>query len=80
LLENGLDVYTFTYNKFDGEFLWTRNKNILEMGVAYEEKYIKELYSQNNLRVEYPIHYGSWCGRKKYLSLQDIIIATKLLS
>jgi ubiquinone/menaquinone biosynthesis C-methylase UbiE len=50
---------------------------LLEDGVAYDEKTIKKLYLDNHLSVE-KIYYGSWCGRKDYLSFQDIIIANKL--
>lgn len=50
---------------------------LLEDGVAYDEKIIKNLYSDNHLRIE-KIYYGYWCGRKDFLSFQDMIIANKL--
>jgi len=48
-----------------------------EHAIAYEEKYIRSLYQKNQLNIKEPIKYGSWCGRKSYLSFQDIIIANK---
>ena len=50
---------------------------LLEDGVAYDEKTIKSLYSDNHLSIQ-KIYYGFWCGRKDFLSCQDIIIANKL--
>lgn len=45
--------------------------------VAYDEKYMKELYKTNNLEILAPIHYGSWCGREKSLCYQDYVFAVK---
>lgn len=49
----------------------------LESAISYDETYIKDLFSKNNMAVKEPIYYGSWCGRETYLSSQDIIIAKK---
>jgi SAM-dependent methyltransferase len=46
--------------------------------VAYDEQYIRKLYDKYGLRIQNSIHYGSWCGRKEYLSYQDIIVAEKV--
>jgi len=54
-----------------------KNRDIPEEAVAYDEKYIQELYRENNFQITYPIHYGSWCGREKFLSYQDIVLAIK---
>lgn len=45
--------------------------------VGYEEPYIRSLYLKNGLDIVEPIRYGSWCGRKEFLSSQDIVIAKK---
>jgi hypothetical protein len=45
--------------------------------VAFEENYIRTLYGKYGLRIMEPIHYGSWCGRRNFLSYQDIIVASK---
>jgi ubiquinone/menaquinone biosynthesis C-methylase UbiE len=50
-----------------------------EIAVAYEEEYIRGLYSKLGLEIVRPIKYGLWCGRKPYLSYQDIIVASKEL-
>jgi SAM-dependent methyltransferase len=65
LLVKGSGFDTFTYNKFNNEFLWTIDGRILELGVAYDEKYIRELYLKSNLKIIEPIYYGNWCGREK---------------
>ena len=47
--------------------------------LAYDEDLVRRIFAKYNLRIDEPIHYGSWCGRKSYLSFQDIVIATKAL-
>lgn len=54
-----------------------KDPDVPEAAVAYHEKYIRELYEKNNLQISPPIHYGSWCGRKNFLSYQDIVVAVK---
>ncbi|HYM35554.1 MAG TPA: class I SAM-dependent methyltransferase, partial [Steroidobacteraceae bacterium] len=49
-----------------------------EDAIAYKEERVKELFAQNGMRIVEPIRYGSWCGRKEFLSYQDMVIATKL--
>jgi|SRR5438477_5539452 len=53
------------------------NSDVPEVGVAYHEKFVRAIYQSHGLRLMEPIHYGSWCGREKFLSMQDIVIATK---
>jgi len=48
-----------------------------ESAVAYEEARVAEVLAQNGLEILHPIRYGSWCGRSKYLSYQDILVVTK---
>jgi SAM-dependent methyltransferase len=48
-----------------------------EDALAYDETYMRELYDKYRLTIAEPIHYGSWCGRKEYLSLQDIVVAVR---
>jgi SAM-dependent methyltransferase len=47
-----------------------------EDAVAFEEDYIRDLYRANGLEIV-QIYYGSWCGRKTFLSYQDLILARK---
>jgi SAM-dependent methyltransferase len=45
--------------------------------VAYDEAYIRTLYSRAGLEIVEPIHYGSWLGHREALFAQDIIVAAK---
>ncbi|MBN2615102.1 MAG: class I SAM-dependent methyltransferase [Bacteroidales bacterium] len=54
------------------------DKEVPEVAIAYEESRIRKLYEQNTLKIVDSIHYGAWCGREKFLSFQDIIVAQKL--
>jgi len=48
-----------------------------EDALAYDETLVRRIFARHNLRIDEPIHYGSWCGRESYLSFQDIVMATK---
>lgn len=48
-----------------------------EGALAFEQDYALQLFDRLRLSVREPIHYGSWCGRKDFLSYQDIVIAIK---
>lgn len=53
------------------------DKDVPEKVIAYDEKLIRGLYDQNDLRIS-EITYGHWCGRKEELGcLQDVVIAVK---
>lgn len=56
----------------------TISKTTSENAVAYTEEYIHKLYEKFGLKIVNSIQYGSWCGRKDYLSYQDIIIAVRV--
>jgi SAM-dependent methyltransferase len=47
-----------------------------EESIAFDEGWIKGLYGKLGLVVA-RLDYGSWCGREKYLSYQDLILAVK---
>lgn len=55
-----------------------KDPEVPEAAVAYPEKYIKELHRVSNMEIFQPIRYGSWCGRREFLSYQDIVVARKL--
>jgi len=57
---------------------FTKDQEIPESAIGFDEDYIKLLFKKNGLMICDSIHYGSWCGRKNYLSYQDIIVAEKL--
>lgn len=48
-----------------------------EFAVAYKENYMNSLFDKYYLELYKPIQYGSWCGRRNFLSYQDIIILKK---
>jgi SAM-dependent methyltransferase len=48
-----------------------------EAAIAYQEQDILDAYQDRSLEIEGGINYGSWCGRKDFLSFQDLVIATK---
>ena len=56
---------------------YTADPKNLEGATGYDEDYIMTLYKNNGLGLFQPVQYGSWCGRKKYLSYQDLIIGVK---
>lgn len=47
-----------------------------EHAVGYDEEYILGLYEKHGLRPSAP-EYGSWCGRDRHLSYQDIVVIKK---
>ena len=55
----------------------TTDANTPELAVCYDESFVLDLYLKYGLRINEPIHYGAWCGRRNFLSYQDIIIATR---
>ena len=55
----------------------TKSASTPEAAVAYPEGLIRSLYSEHGLTIVDPIRYGSWPGRKRFLSYQDIVISTK---
>jgi len=52
-------------------------KKVPEHTIAYDESFVMEIYKKYNFKIIEPILYGSWCGRKKFVSFQDIIVASK---
>ncbi len=48
-----------------------------EYAVAYNENYVRALYKSVGLSIWEPIRYGSWCRRNKYLSYQDLVVASR---
>jgi len=70
----GKSHYNFQ-NKINGCF--TINKDDPEAAIAYPEEFIKRLFKKYRFEIIQPVNYGSWCKREKFLSWQDIIIATK---
>ncbi len=48
-----------------------------EVAIAYKEQYIRKIFLKHGLTIKEPIHFGSWCGRRRYWDYQDLVIITK---
>jgi len=48
-----------------------------EAALAYPEPYVRDLFTRLGLAIEEPVRFGSWCGRPRFVSYQDIVIARK---
>ena len=55
---------------------WTTVLDTPEIAVAYKEDRVKAFYQKAGIKIN-KIYYGTWCGRGKGVSYQDIIIASK---
>jgi SAM-dependent methyltransferase len=75
LLEEGRSTLNFVHDF--GDFLST-SRATPEVAVCLSETAVRRLYSDNQLTIAEPIRYGSWCGRPKFLSYQDIVVAYRL--
>ena len=74
LLRAGSSTIDFKHDF--GEYR-TKSASTPEAAVAYPEGLIRSLYSKHGLTIVDPVHYGSWPGRKQFLSYQDLVISTK---
>jgi ubiquinone/menaquinone biosynthesis C-methylase UbiE len=73
LMEDG--VSTMTFHRPVSSTCFTTDPGDPEAAVAFLEGHVMQLLAARGLRVSQPIQYGSWCGRERFLSYQDIIIA-----
>ena len=73
LMNFGKSQADFKYHH--GKFR-TLERDVWESAIAYEESFILHLYDKYRLGID-GIYYGSWCGRKRFLNYQDIVIASK---
>ena len=48
-----------------------------EAAIAYDEGIVTGLFEKNRLTIYPSIYYGSWCGREKFFTYQDLIVAKK---
>jgi ubiquinone/menaquinone biosynthesis C-methylase UbiE len=74
LIEQGSSTQNFVH-KLEG--CVTADAQNPEASLAFEETYVRDLFARSGLSIREPIHYGAWCGRKEFLSYQDIVIATR---
>ncbi|MED0906762.1 class I SAM-dependent methyltransferase [Bacillus nitratireducens] len=73
-LNSGLSTLGF-YHQVENCYIV--NKDIPNFAVAYSEDEIQQLFTKYELKVIDKPYYGSWCGRTKFTSYQDIILITK---
>ena len=52
--------------------------HIPSAAVGYQEGFVRQRLAERGLALVEPIHYGSWCGRREFLSFQDIVIASRV--
>lgn len=74
LLEEGKSALAFGH---EGEGYRTADESVPECLVAYDEGAVREGCESRGLRIVEPIRYGSWCGRERWASFQDIVVASK---
>lgn len=72
LLAGGADAFDFRY---PGEGFRTVSRIEPEKAIAYDEEIVRCLFTDTGFRILEPIRYGGWCGRARFLSGQDIVIA-----
>ena len=58
----------------DGTFVV--DEQVPERAVAFREEAIRAVHERNDLPIA-AVHYGSWCGRERYTSLQDITVSVR---
>lgn len=73
-IEEGKSQFQFK-NKLDKCYI--ENTEIPENVVGFDESFMLSMLEKYSLKKIGPIHYGYWCGRAEFLSLQDIIIVEK---
>jgi hypothetical protein len=56
---------------------WVADASDPEAVTGYEEDFVRAFYDRYNFEIKEPIHYGAWCGREKFLSYQDLVLAFK---
>jgi hypothetical protein len=74
-MKEGKSQYNFRY-RID-EYSYSVNEREPERAIAYEDTFIRETYTNNNLEIIEPLHYGSWRINRPTLDLQDLVVAYK---
>lgn len=74
LIDSGESKLDFRYEIDD---TLTVDERTPEAAIAYDDAWIRTTYRKFGLRILEPIRFGSWCGRRHYLSYQDIVVAVR---
>jgi SAM-dependent methyltransferase len=70
-IDAGDSAYIFEHQ---GEGCYILDPNVPDYLVAYDEERVQQAAARAGLKLSDPIHYGSWCGRSRYLSFQDLVL------
>jgi hypothetical protein len=73
-IAQGASTLPFTYN---GSGFKAVSAIVPESAIAYDESYIRGLYTQHGLTISAPIRYGTWSHAASDFEYQDFIIAEK---
>ena len=65
------------YPRFNCGLYRVISKDSQEITVFHEQANLLRLIEASGLRLARNIDYGSWCGRRNYLSYQDVVVAEK---
>jgi SAM-dependent methyltransferase len=52
------------------------DERVPDRAVAYREHHVRQMHERAGLPIE-AIHLGSWCGRERYTSVQDIVVSVR---
>jgi SAM-dependent methyltransferase len=74
LIAAGKGTFNFKYERPGYRTIHEKRE---EKAIAFPETYIRDLYGKRGLNLQEPLRYGLWCGRKEYMSFQDVVIAAK---
>ena len=68
-----------TLQRFHGRYRGhlVTDERIPEASIAYRETAVRRYFDESGFDVMEPFHYGSWSGRKEFLSWQDIVVGRK---
>jgi SAM-dependent methyltransferase len=74
LMERGASAFDFKHALSD---CFTTDMNRPEVAIAFEESFVRRCFAKYDLNLIEPIYFGNWCGRKKQLTYQDVVLAVK---
>ena len=74
LIERGLSTIDLRHEIGDARTVSDKQP---ELAIGFRENYIARLYERVGLEMTRPVSYGSWCGRRDFLSYQDQVLAFK---
>lgn len=74
LVKERRSVYDFAHNLGD---CLTVDPHTPERATAYTLEDLKTMVTKAGLKIQEPILYGSWSGRRSMLDAQDVVIVTK---